>query len=151
MTLFTLSLGIVSTTFVLLAVTSKRWAVLRIFVGASDWTWANPICIINSSPFYHCGYPNLTFDATSNKSTCNVPNCQFYRAHGWDSTSCRLPRETGQSVNDLNANAQVCQQGMSSENELSDRISLLLRSQTANSYKSYDHQKAKQPLIEILV
>ncbi|KAI9857979.1 MAG: hypothetical protein M1813_007949 [Trichoglossum hirsutum] len=105
-------LSVISTTFVLLALTSKKWAVQRYYhtPTQSATSWLDPVCVAHRSPFYRCGIPTVTFDANKNITTCVVPGCQFYKAYGWDKTSCRLPVETGDEGSELNGGAMECQE-----------------------------------------
>jgi hypothetical protein len=113
-----LSLSIISTTFVLLALTSKRWAVQNYFFsstvgsegdGSQD---VDPLTYAYRSPFYRCGVPEITDDKSH-----AVPFCQFYKPYGKDKTSCRSTGEMGVARNQnaiargLLGSAQECQQG----------------------------------------
>jgi hypothetical protein len=114
--LFTLTLSIVSTIFVLLALTSRRWAVQKYYADADNpVNWIDPICLANRSPFLRCGYPNVTAANATSNASCSVPDCDFYKPYGWDQTSCRLAAEVasvdGASAQDLVGTAQECQQG----------------------------------------
>jgi hypothetical protein len=110
------SLSVVSTTFVLLALTSKRWVLQRYYpqvtgspaLGAD---WIKPICFANRSPFYRCGLPIV--NDTANPWTCVVQDCQFYAPFGYNKTSCRLGVETNGSdtLSDITAGELECQQG----------------------------------------
>jgi hypothetical protein len=111
-----LILSIISTTFVLLALTSRKWASQSYFFaleGASDGTGQNhTLCKAERSPFYRCGVP-----AVDPNKKCTVPDCKFYKAYGRDQTSCRSPTEIGISLHDpsrahgLFGSSQECQQG----------------------------------------
>lgn len=115
--LTSLSLSIVSTTFVLLALTSNRWSIQKYYEtlvdGGSPIAWTDPVCVAHRSPFYRCGIPSVSFNATTNVTTCEIPDCAFYAPSGWNQTSCRLPVETGTEDNSLNGGAQECQEGTS--------------------------------------
>jgi hypothetical protein len=115
-----LALSIVSTTFVFLALTSKRWAVQNYYFsgvigsegdGSLD---VDPLTWAYRSPFYRCGIPEVY----ENKSqTPIVPFCKFYKPYGNDATSCRTTGEMGLAKNQvavsggLLGTAQECQQG----------------------------------------
>lgn len=111
---FILSLSIVSTTFVLLALTSKQWSIQKYYLNqegeaGNGVDWITPICVANKSPFYRCDIPYL--DDTTNPPTCVVPNCQFYEPYGWNATSCRLASETRNAANSAsNGGEQECQE-----------------------------------------
>ncbi|KAL5326212.1 hypothetical protein ACEPPN_007350 [Leptodophora sp. 'Broadleaf-Isolate-01'] len=112
--IFIFALSIISTTFVLLALTSKRWSVQKYYINDVNSpglgaTWTTPICVANKSPFYRCDAPVI--NTTAHPNTCVVPNCQFYRPYGRNKTSCRLAVETvGMDPdNGLIAGAQECQ------------------------------------------
>ena len=108
--LTSLSLSIVSTTFVLLALTSNRWSIQKYYEtlvdGGSPIAWTDPVCVAHRSPFYRCGIPSVSFNATTNVTTCEIPDCAFYAPSGWNQTSCRLPVETGTEDNSLNGGAR---------------------------------------------
>ncbi|KIM99943.1 hypothetical protein OIDMADRAFT_30313 [Oidiodendron maius Zn] len=112
--LTSLSLSIVSTTFVILALTSNRWSIQKYYEtlvdGGSPIAWTDPVCVAHRSPFYRCGIPSVSFNATTNVTTCEIPDCAFYAPSGWNQTSCRLPVETGTEDNSLNGGAQECQE-----------------------------------------
>ena len=112
----TLSLSIISTTFVFLALSSNKWSIQKYhdasIGGGSPTTWTDPpLCAANRSPFYRCGIPVVTFDAVKNITTCQIPDCAFYKPYGWNQTSCRLPVETGSEDDPLNGTEQECQEG----------------------------------------
>jgi hypothetical protein len=110
-----LSLSIISTTFVLLALTSKEWSVQKYYDaaigGGSPTSWSTPLCVAHRSPFYRCGIPSVDFDPVANVTICVVPDCEFYKPNGWNQTSCGSPLETGTDDNALNGDARECQQG----------------------------------------
>lgn len=111
--LATFALSITSTTFVLLALTSKNWSIQKYYDaaigGGSPTTWTDPpLCSASRSPFYRCGIPSVTVD---NTTTCIVPDCAFFKSYGWNATSCRSPLETGSDDFFLNSGAQECQEG----------------------------------------
>ncbi|PVH83678.1 hypothetical protein DL98DRAFT_652158 [Cadophora sp. DSE1049] len=108
------ALSIISTTFVLLALTSKRWSVQKYYLNKEGDLgfgagWADPICHANKSPFYRCEPPVLTI--LNDVASCNVPNCQFYQPYGRNKTSCRLAAETKDAEPNsvTNAGEQECQ------------------------------------------
>ena len=112
-----LALSIVSTTFVLLTLTSKRWAVQNYYpsgiygqegdgsLNVKRATWAY------RSPFYRCGVPEVYENETG-----IVPFCQFYRPYGTN-TSCRTSGEMHLATKQLLEShgvlgtSQECQQG----------------------------------------
>ncbi|CZR52729.1 uncharacterized protein PAC_02606 [Phialocephala subalpina] len=113
--LFIFALSIVSTTFVLLALTSPRWAVQKYYLnldGSSSLgtDWIHPICIAHKSPFYRCEPPVI--NTTTSPPVCTVPNCQFYAPYGRNRTSCRLAAETNDTDPNsvTNAGEQECQE-----------------------------------------
>src|SRR4051812_20891214 len=88
-----LSLSVVSTTFVFLALTSPKWSSQSYFYaenGQSDGSDVNVICIASRSPFYRCGIPAVTEDRN-----CTIPDCTFYKPYGLNQTSCRSAAEYG--------------------------------------------------------
>ncbi|KAG4435924.1 hypothetical protein IFR05_008581 [Cadophora sp. M221] len=108
------ALSIISTTFVLLALTSKRWSVQKYYLNKEGDLgfgagWVTPICHANKSPFYRCEPPVLTI--SNDVAQCNVPNCQFYKPYGRNKTSCRLAVETKDAEPNsvTNAGEQECQ------------------------------------------
>lgn len=90
-----LLLGVVSTTFSLLAATSNRWAVQKYFFTPPVGSYNSSIydhvtCEAHRSPFYRCGIPSV-----DENGTCTIESCQFYPPRGVNRTSCRLPVEVG--------------------------------------------------------
>ncbi|KAF8851877.1 hypothetical protein BDZ45DRAFT_678782 [Acephala macrosclerotiorum] len=113
--LFIFALSIVSTTFVLLALTSPRWAVQKYYLNtdgsaALGADWISPICVAHKSPFYRCEPPII--NTTASPPICTVPNCQFYAPYGRNRTSCRLAAETNDTDPNsvTNAGEQECQE-----------------------------------------
>ncbi|KAH7407446.1 hypothetical protein BKA64DRAFT_640378 [Cadophora sp. MPI-SDFR-AT-0126] len=108
------ALSIISTTFVLLALTSKQWSVQKYYLNKEGDPgfgagWVDSICHANKSPFYRCEPPVLTI--LNNVASCNVPNCKFYKPYGRNRTSCRLAAETKDAEPNsvTNAGEQECQ------------------------------------------
>ncbi|KAH8654010.1 hypothetical protein BGZ60DRAFT_419140 [Tricladium varicosporioides] len=114
--LFIFTPSIISTVFVLLALTSPRWAVQKYYLNLDGQSslgaeWVTPICIAHKSPFYRCESPVInTTDPTH--PVCTVPNCQFYKPYGRNQTSCRLAVETNDTDPNsvTNAGEQECQE-----------------------------------------
>ncbi|KAJ9607110.1 hypothetical protein H2200_008182 [Cladophialophora chaetospira] len=108
----TLALSIVSTTFVLLALTSKRWSAQKYYYPSGDgFDWKSPLCTAHRSPFYRCDPPALNYSANIDKASCNL-TCNFYKPYGRNATSCRLLNETGDYPawgSTVTAGAQECQ------------------------------------------
>lgn len=112
-----LVLPIVSTTFVLLTLTSKRWAVQNYYFsgvvgGEGDGSLnVEPLTWANRSPFYRCGVPEVYENKTG-----IVPFCQFYKPYG-KNTSCRTSGEMHLALyqvldsHGVLGTSQECQQG----------------------------------------
>ncbi|KAK0100919.1 hypothetical protein ONS95_007361 [Cadophora gregata] len=108
------ALSIISTTYVLLSLTSKRWSIQKYYLNKEGDLgfgagWVDPICNASKSPFYRCEPPVLTIK--NNIASCNVPNCHFYRPYGRNKTSCRVAVETKDAEPNsvTNAGEQECQ------------------------------------------
>jgi hypothetical protein len=113
-----LVLSVISTTFVLLTLTSKRWAVQNYYFsgvigGEGDGSMnIDPLTWAYRSPFYRCGVPEIYENKTG-----IVPFCQFYKPYGRNATSCRtsgemkLPSNQVLQSQGLLGTAQECQQG----------------------------------------
>lgn len=126
--LLVLALSIISTTFVLLALTSKQWARQDVLstntseLGIQDVV----VCTALRSPFYRCGYPKVDENAT-----CAIPDCHFYKPYGNNQTSCRSQTQFGNRSDDIVgaggvlAGSQECQNGRI-WNERSQQESALL-------------------------
>ena len=114
-----LALSIISTTFTLLALTSKEWSYQTYYFNDAsaglnpvNGTEGAPVCTGTRSPFYRCDvpfvYPN---------GTCFINDCATHKAYGNNRTSCRSAPELGLNWTDyqlakgLMGYAQECQQG----------------------------------------
>ncbi|KAK5455898.1 hypothetical protein LTS15_005216 [Exophiala xenobiotica] len=114
-----LALSIVSTIFVLLALTSPHWASQSYYYalnGQSDGTTdIKPLFRASRSPFYRCGIPKVPVELKNGTRRWSL-ECHSYRPYGKDKTSCRSAAEMGIPSDNLVAgkgllgNAQECQQ-----------------------------------------
>jgi hypothetical protein len=114
--LLALSLGIVSTTFVFISITSKEWSVQKYYSSnggrGSTTTWTDPVCVAHRSPFYRCmNWPIISYDAVANTTSCSIADCSFYKPYGFDQTSCRSAVEVGDENGVTVGGFQECQQG----------------------------------------
>lgn len=110
-----LALSIVSTTFTLLALTSRSWSSQAYYyddgtdLGLNEST---PLCVYERSPFYRCSFPRV-FE----NRTCSILNCTSYRPYGYNRTSCRSSTEYGviwdeaRDALGLLGRSQECQEG----------------------------------------
>ena len=114
--LLVLVLSIISTTFTLLAATSKSWAAQNYYFDNGTelgLTQFSPVCVYQRSPFYRCGLPRVY-----ENGTCRIDDCTFYSPYGHNQTSCRSATEFGRIwaenvlARGLLGMSQECQEGV---------------------------------------
>lgn len=111
-----LALSIISTTFTLLAATSKSWATQVYYSDKNQTelglTETTPACILDRSPFYRCGPVKVNISGH-----CEISDCAFYKPYGRNQTSCRSATEYNTTwLDDASAQgllgmSQECQEG----------------------------------------
>jgi hypothetical protein len=109
-TTLTFAFALVSLTFSILALTSRKWALRHHYdPNLSDLDWVNATYTQYRSPFKICNaFPVSSNNAASAQQY--TQNCTHFKAYGFDKTSCELAIATQSDGANNIGDARLCQQ-----------------------------------------